>query len=321
MKTGLIIVILGVVIGLSVVLGLTLRLPVDSNSPISFESSFREEYYEIEITGMKDVYLVGERYDFSYIISGYGNSCGSKTVSFPDQNGDTTQIISSASCVAGTPMKEFVFDIQKEYGTTYGHVGIKNPRTYTVGVEFERSSNFEPTQSGHSFHVVEKICDAQNSKDRAQCFADTFDSCTSAFIELIFPTGEGDGIFVTGVVESWNDCNLRVYTDYTQDRYKGDSDGTRSICEGIMINDGSISFENCNNEDIPPLRFDQQFYIHKERCEIYGGWWDFEINTCLDFSDDYDCEDIGGELVNRAYTDEQPDYSKKSDSFACKFRK
>jgi hypothetical protein len=88
-----------------------------------------------------------------------------------------------------------------------------------------------------------------------------------------------------------------------------------------MINDESIIFENCNNEEIPPLRFDQQFYVHKERCEMSGGWWDFEFNTCFDFSDDYDCEIMGGELVSRAYTGEQPDYSKKSHNFVCKFRK
>ena len=88
-----------------------------------------------------------------------------------------------------------------------------------------------------------------------------------------------------------------------------------------MINDESISFENCNNADIPPLRFDKQFYLYKERCEIFRGYWDFEYNTCFDFSDDYDCEDMGGKLVSRAYTGQQPDYSKKSDSFVCKFRK
>ena len=83
MKTSLTIVILGVLIGASVVFGLTFNFTVDSGSQIIFESPFKEEHYEIEITGMKDVYLVGEQYDFSYIISGYGHSCGSKTVTFP----------------------------------------------------------------------------------------------------------------------------------------------------------------------------------------------------------------------------------------------
>jgi hypothetical protein len=186
---------------------------------------------------------------------------------------------------------------------------------------FDEFTNFEPTQSGKEFHVVEKICNDKNPKYRAQCFADAFDSCTSSFAEFAFPTGEGDGILVTGIVESWNDCILRVYTDHTQDRYKGDSSGTRSICDSMMINDESIIFENCNNEEIPPLRFDQQYYLYKEKCEIFSGWWNFEYNTCVDFSDDYDCETMGGKLEGRAYTGEQPDYSKKSDSFVCEFRK
>ncbi len=77
-----------------------------------------KENYSIEITGMKDVYLVGERYDFSYILSGYGHPCGSKTVTFPDSNGVIMTIASSASCIANLPMEMFVFDIQKERGTT-----------------------------------------------------------------------------------------------------------------------------------------------------------------------------------------------------------
>jgi len=115
-----------------------------------------QEHYAIEITGLKDVYIVGERYDFSYIISGYGNSCGSKTVTFPDSNGDTIGSASSASCIANLPMGMFVFDIQKEYGTTYGHVGIKNPGTYTVTVTFDRPSKYFPTTVSKEFRVVEK---------------------------------------------------------------------------------------------------------------------------------------------------------------------
>ena len=113
-----------------------------------------QEHYEIEIIGLKDEYLVGEQYDFSYIISGYGNSCGSKTVTFPDQNGDTMGISSSASCIAGVPMEEFVFDIQKEYGTTYGHVELKNPGTYTVTVTFDKPNKYFPTTVSKEFSVI-----------------------------------------------------------------------------------------------------------------------------------------------------------------------
>jgi len=115
----------------------------------------KSEHYEIEIIGLKDVYLVDERYDFSYIISGHGYQCGSKEVSFPDQNGDNTKIISSSSCIAGVLMEEFVFDVQKEYGTTFGHVKIKNPGTYAVTVTFDRPNQHLPTITSQKFHVVD----------------------------------------------------------------------------------------------------------------------------------------------------------------------
>jgi len=115
-----------------------------------------KENYSIEITGLKDVYLVGERYDFSYILSGYGNSCGSKTITFPDFNGDTIGSASSASCIANLPMGMFVFDIQKERGTTYGHVEITNPGTYTVTVTFDKPSKYFPTTVSKEFRVIEE---------------------------------------------------------------------------------------------------------------------------------------------------------------------
>jgi len=128
--------------------------PVSTPPPEpSFDS---KEHYAIEITGLKDVYIVGERYDFSYILSGYGHPCGGKTVTFPDSNGDTIGSASSASCIANLPMGIFVFDIQKEQGTTYGHVEIKNPGTYTVTVTFDRPSQYFPTTVSQEFRVVEE---------------------------------------------------------------------------------------------------------------------------------------------------------------------
>ena len=94
MKTSHIVIILGIIITNSVIFGVTFKIPLGSPDQISFEFPFREEYYEIEITGMKDIYRIGEQYDFSYIISGYGYSCGSKEITFPDQNGNTMKTIS-----------------------------------------------------------------------------------------------------------------------------------------------------------------------------------------------------------------------------------
>jgi len=117
------------------------------------EPQFREEHYSIEITGMKDIYRIGEQYDFSYIISGYGYSCGSKEITFPDQNGNTMKIISSSSCIAGVPMKEFVIDSQKEYDMTSVHGTIKIPGIYNVIIAFDRPSQDFPTTAIKEFRV------------------------------------------------------------------------------------------------------------------------------------------------------------------------
>ena len=175
MNTITIVAILGIVIGGSVVFGLTYKFPVDSDDKIGFESPYREEHYEIQITGIKDVYLLGEKYDFSYIISGYGFLCGGKTVTFPDQNGDTVGTRSSASCIADIPMKDFVFDIQKERGTTYGHIIIKNPGTYNVTITFDRPSSDFPTKSVKEFQVV----DYKSNTDISNELKVVLDSCVN----------------------------------------------------------------------------------------------------------------------------------------------
>ncbi len=128
--------------------------PFEKHFEIKLDPSFiKEEYYSIEITGMKDIYRIGEQYDFSYIISGYGYSCGSKKITFPDQNGDIIGMGSSSLCAADVPMKEFVFDIQRERGTTYGHVGLKNSGIYNVTVTFDRPNQEFPTTAIKEFRV------------------------------------------------------------------------------------------------------------------------------------------------------------------------
>jgi hypothetical protein len=153
MKTSHLVIMLGIAISSSIIFGLTFKMPLEDTTQFSFESPFREEHYSIEITGMKDIYRIGEQYDFSYIISGYGYSCGSKEVTFPDQNGDTMKIISSSSCIAGAPMEEFVFDSKKEYDTQSVHGKINNPGTYNVTITFDRPSQDFPTTAIKEFHV------------------------------------------------------------------------------------------------------------------------------------------------------------------------
>lgn len=128
--------------------------PFEKHSEIELDSSpIREEHYSIEITGMKDIYRIGEQYDFSHIISGYGYSCGSKEITFPDQNGNTMKIISGSSCLAGVPMKDFALDSQKQYDTTSVHGTVNIPGTYNVTVTFDRPSRDSPTSAIKEFLV------------------------------------------------------------------------------------------------------------------------------------------------------------------------
>lgn len=220
-----------------------------------FSSMFfpNDEHYQIKIAGMKDVYLVGEQYDFSYIISGYGHQCGSKKVIFPDENGDTVIVNTSASCVANEPMKNFVFDIQKEEGTTFGHIKINRPGNYGIAVEFERGG-FEPTLGGHNFIVAENICDDADVRKQAQCFSDSYGSCQSAYMTQRFQEESGGIVSVKAVVESWNDCRLVVYTENSLGEHTP-FNGIRSTCENLHVTDYSISLDECDNAKYPPILF------------------------------------------------------------------
>jgi len=69
MKTRFLIIIVGIIIASSIIFVITFEFP-------------SLEYYNLEITGLKNTYLVDEPYSFSYTISGYGYSCGSNRVAW-----------------------------------------------------------------------------------------------------------------------------------------------------------------------------------------------------------------------------------------------
>ena len=261
--------ILGIIIASAIIFAVTIQIPLDSETVVQFP--FKTEHYDIQITGMKNVYTVGERYDFSYILSGYGNQCGSKKVYFPDENGTTTVIASSSSCIADIPMMDFVFDIQKERGTTFGHVSLKQPGYYTVAVEFERGES-HPTLKGHQFFVVEKICnDIADSEKQARCLLESYESCQSAYYTTQFPERNGM-VSVTAVVTSWNDCMLEVHTDNSAGEHTP-YNGIRSICNIILVKDNTLLFDECNNANYPPISLTAQ---NSKECNYSSGGPDFE---------------------------------------------
>ncbi|MEK6614814.1 MAG: hypothetical protein AABZ32_01695 [Bacteroidota bacterium] len=112
----------------------------------------KPEHYDIEITGLQDTYLVGEPYSFSYILYGFGDSCGSICITFPINKTDSYGTGFIPSCLK-TIQTDFVLDIKKTYGTTYGHIALQESGNYTVKVTFEKGAN-GPTVVTKSFLVV-----------------------------------------------------------------------------------------------------------------------------------------------------------------------
>ena len=219
---------------------------------VSFEPLFKEEYYDIKIVGMNDVYLVGEPYSFSYVLSGYGSSCGSKNVFFIDKDGNGIEEFSRALCDADIPMRDFMFDLHEEQGKTYGNVGIIVPGRYTVVVTL----NYTPVQDAHQFVVVEKNCDNMiNDMTKAQCFAESYESCESAYMTQQFTSKEDNGnVLLVATVESWNDCKIIVHTENSRGGHS-QFNGIVSSCDDISVNEDSLIFERCNNADYPPIIF------------------------------------------------------------------
>lgn len=113
---------------------------------------FPKEHYSITITGLKDTYLVGEPYSFSYVLSGFGAPCGGKLIIFPINKTHNASEGSSASCVKSFPTN-FVLDIRETYDTTYGHVALQESGNYTVRVQFEKGDD-GPTVTEKTFTVV-----------------------------------------------------------------------------------------------------------------------------------------------------------------------
>ncbi len=137
------------IIGIFVASVFFVILMYDNNPKIKFS----KEHYGITITGLKDIYLVGEPYSFSYVLSGFGSSCGGKLITFPINKTHNISEGSSASCVKSFPTN-FVLDVKKTYGTTFGHVALAESGNYTVRVQFEKGDN-GPTLAEKTFMVVE----------------------------------------------------------------------------------------------------------------------------------------------------------------------
>ncbi len=117
-----------------------------------------EEHYEIEIVGLKEEYVLGEEYSFSFVISGYGNECAKYEVFFPDENGHIVGISAEPLCDPNPTLHEFKINYSDSKGTL-GNTAIKNPGTYVVTIIFDKPNKYFPTTISKEFRVVGSVMD------------------------------------------------------------------------------------------------------------------------------------------------------------------
>jgi hypothetical protein len=144
-----ILAIIGIAIISAVIFGILMS---GMNGQESILQISKPEHYAIEITGLKETYLVGEPYSFSYILYGFGDPCGGIFITFPINKTNNYGTGSIPSCLK-TIQTDFVVDIKKTHGTTYGHIGLQEIGNYTVKVQFEKGVN-GPTVAEKSFMVI-----------------------------------------------------------------------------------------------------------------------------------------------------------------------
>jgi hypothetical protein len=84
----------------------------------------KPEHYAIEITNLKETYLLGEMCSFSYILYGFGDPCGGIMITFPINKTDSFGTGSISSCLKTIPTN-FILDVKETHGTTFGHITLQ----------------------------------------------------------------------------------------------------------------------------------------------------------------------------------------------------
>ena len=120
--------------------------------PNPIEEQYRERY-NLEIVGLKEEYILGEKYFFYFVVSGYGNDCARINLSYPDEDGRLAGWGQEPLCDSNMPMHgfEIIYDNRQEL---FGNITIKNPGTYAVTVMFDQPSKHFPTTVTKEFHVM-----------------------------------------------------------------------------------------------------------------------------------------------------------------------
>lgn len=190
-------------------------------------------------------------------------------------------------------------------------------------------------KSNYDVSTILDCNNPDNPYNEYECFRDAFSNCYNAIVNPEIYTNEGDTIYTTMKITP--NCTIQGTIDTSTDRF-GVPKVITTECLSVGRGWDEWTIGSCDAENRPEMQFNfekniesEQYKTHpglgllnqneQKTCETFSGIWNKDFATCFDFSDDYNCEDMGGKLEGRAYTGEQPDYSKKSDSFACEFVK
>lgn len=92
----------------------------------------------LEIHGMKDSYTVGETYSFYYTLEGFGRTCHSVTVSYPDHDGKIMGWGADRDCNVEIQNKEFFYD-SREHEFHHNSLVPQIPGIYKVSVHVENT--------------------------------------------------------------------------------------------------------------------------------------------------------------------------------------
>jgi hypothetical protein len=247
-----VITIIGIAIFSSVIFGFFMT---GENPLIQFP---RPEHYEIEIIGLKDTYLVGEPYSFSFILSGFGSTCGGYIVTFPLNKTDNMTVGEPPGCLKSM-LTDFVLDFRKVYGKRFGHVALQETGNYTVTVSFEKGDN-GPTVAKKSFLVIEGECNEKNTQQNIRCFVEAFQSCMTTRINQVWGyTEEGDPILLTAMIERENEtCNVHVIIDNKYDKF-GIPEIYQTFCANAEMWEENWIINQCEDDGVYTIS-----YIHQD---------------------------------------------------------
>jgi len=238
MKTGLLIIV-----GIVVISAAVIFFSYGNIMLILFD-----EHYEIEITGLKDIYTSDEIYSFDYHITGYGDGCAKITATYPDEDGKTTTKISTPSCMAERHFG--IINTSSNHGSL-GNVIIKIPGTYKISITYDSIGSLLSETVTKEFEIIKPVFTGISLlNNNPELVKRILDYCDSTGIKLSVGLRSSNG---THTIDN-NTCEWQTIEKYESD---GKLNFILTSCEHTVrhIEDKPASWSNATH------------YINTNNCE------------------------------------------------------